>query len=132
MEIINKILKTLVYLSNTYCIIGYAFMSIYLGSISDFDLYLFIVLGEIIVALGYIYLTCLFYKNIKLNKKNDFKIIVISIITTIIETSILIFSYRNYINVISLVIYFLWYCLPKALMLISVKFNELYMNKLKS
>lgn len=123
MKIINNILKTLVYLSNTYCIVGYAFMSIYLGSISDFDLYLFIVLGEIIVVLGYIYLTYLFYKNTKLNKKNDLKIIVISIITIIFETSILIYPYMCASGIFP-EINFLWYCLPKALMLISIKFNE--------
>ena len=132
MKIINNILKTLVYLSNTFFIISYLFLFICSRALSNFDSYIFIALGEIIVVLGYIYLTYLFYKNIHLNKKNDLKIIVISIITIIIETSILIFSYRNYINIISLVIYSLWYCLPKALMLISVKFNELYINKLKS
>ena len=131
MKIINNILKTLVYLSNTFFIISYIFLFICSRALSNFDSYIFIALGEIIVVLGYIYLTYLFYKNIKLNKKNELKIIVISIITIIIETSILIYPYMCASGIFP-EINFLWYCLPKALMLISIKFNELYMNKLRS
>ncbi|MGL5651706.1 MAG: hypothetical protein ACRDDE_08115 [Paraclostridium sp.] len=123
MKIINNILKTLVYLSNTFFIISYIFLFICSRALSNFDSYLFIALGEIIVVLGYIYLTYLFYKNIHLNKKNDLKIIIISIITTIIETSILIYPYMCASGIFP-EINFLWYCLPKALMLISIKFNE--------
>ncbi len=131
MKIINNILKTLVYLSNTFFIISYIFLFICSRALSNFDSYLFIALGEIIVVLCYIYLTYLFYKNIKLNKKNDLKIIVISIITIIIETSILIYPYMCASGIFP-EINFLWYCLPKALMLISINFNKSYMKKFKN
>ncbi|UOW69529.1 hypothetical protein [Paraclostridium bifermentans] len=131
MKIINNILKTLVYLSNTFFIISYIFLFICSRALSNFDSYIFIALGEIIVVLGYIYLTYLFYKNIKLNKKNELKIIVISIITIIIETSILIYPYMCASGIFP-EINFLWYCLPKALMLLSINFNKSYMKKFKN
>ena len=131
MKIINNILKTLVYLSNTFFIISYLFLFICSRALSNFDSYIFIALGEIIVVLGYIYLTYLFYKNIHLNKKNDLKIIVISIITIIIETSILIYPYMCASGIFP-EINFLWYCLPKALILISINFNKSYMKKFKN
>lgn len=128
MKIINNILKTIVYLINSIGIFYFICVSIisygYGCSIKDS-----ITLS--MLAILYIYLTYLFYKNTFLNEENIFKIIILIIISIIM----LAWMFIDMNNISSFAPTFsatlIFYC-PYVILLISVKFNELYMKKLKN
>ncbi|WP_250675732.1 hypothetical protein LZ906_017025 (plasmid) [Paraclostridium ghonii] len=130
MKIINNILKTLVYLRNLSWIFIYIFIVMYSLSISLYGNIEYII-GLCILDILYIYLTYLFYKNTSLNKKNNSKIFKIATINIIIE-SILYTSMSKSMYSILTIPFFLFYFLPYIILLVSVKFNELYMEKLKN
>lgn len=130
MEIINKILKTLVYLRNLLLILMYIFIVMYSLSISlKGDLEYIISLCALTIL--YIYLTYLFYKNTSLNKKNKFKILIIATINISIESIIYICINQSMYSILKIQ-FFLFYFLPYIILLQSIKFNEIYMKKLKS
>lgn len=127
MKIINNILKIIVYLSNTFFILMYMVLLVYLFTYFEKgDTKGIIELS--ISAILYIYLTYLFCINTTLNKKNDFKV-------NIIATSILILKGVSYIlqcqslYSIFTIPFFLWGYLPNIFLLISIKFNTLYNKK---
>ncbi|MFR6019212.1 MAG: hypothetical protein ACLUG9_16845 [Paraclostridium sordellii] len=138
MKIINNILKSLVYLINLLWIFYNSFWIILAFALFDFDIedIPFLILQSILVIL-YIYLTYLFYKNIVLSNENTLRIIKISIINIIISIINIIISGIIYtlqcksIYIIFTGVFFVFYCLPIVILLISIKFNELYMKKLK-
>lgn len=131
MKIINNILKSLVYLINLLWIFYNSFWIILAFALFDFDIedIPFLILQSILVIL-YIYLTYLFYKNIVLSNENTLRIIKISIINIIISGIIYTLQCKS-IYIIFTGVFFVFYCLPIVMLLISIKFNELYMKKLK-
>lgn len=131
MKIINNILKSLVYLINLLWIFYNSFWIILAFALFDFDIedIPFLILQSILVIL-YIYLTYLFYKNIVLSNENTLRIIKISIINIIISGIIYTLQCKS-IYIIFTGVFFVFYCLPIVILLISIKFNELYMKKLK-
>lgn len=131
MKIINNILKSLVCLINLSCIFYNSFWIILAFALFDFDIedIPFLILQSILV-ISYIYLTYLFYKNIVLSNENNLKIIKISIINIIISGIMYTLQCKS-IYIIFTGVFFVFYCLPIVILLISIKFNELYMKKLK-
>lgn len=129
MKIINNILKSLVYLINLSCIFYNSFWIILAFALFDFDIedIPFLILQSILVIL-YIYLTYLFYKNIVLSNENNLKIIKISIINIMISGIMYTLQCKS-IYYIFTEMFFVFYCLPIVILLISIKFNELYMKK---
>lgn len=129
MKIINNILKSLVYLINLLWIFYNSFWIILAFGLLDIANIPFLILQSILVIL-YIYLTYLFYKNIVLSNENTLRIIKISIINIIISGIIYTLQCKS-IYIIFTGVFFVFYCLPIVILLISIKFNELYMKKLK-
>lgn len=129
MKIINNILKSLVYLINLLWIFYNSFWIILAFGLLDIANIPFLILQSILVIL-YIYLTYLFYKNIVLSNENTLRIIKISIINIIISGIIYTLQCKS-IYIIFTGVFFVVYCLPIVILLISIKFNELYMKKLK-
>ena len=126
MKIINNILKSLVCLINLSWIFYNSFWIILAFASFDFDIedIPFLILQSILVIL-YIYLTYLFYKNIVLSNENNLKIIKISIINIIISGILYTIQCKS-IYYIFTGVFFVFYCLPILILLISIKFNELY------
>ncbi|XTR39267.1 hypothetical protein ACQQ2T_15540 (plasmid) [Paraclostridium tenue] len=126
MKIINNILKSLVCLINLSWIFYNSFWIILAFASFDFDIedIPFLILQSILVIL-YIYLTYLFYKNIVLSNENNLKIIKISIINIIISGILYTIQCKS-IYYIFTGVFFVFYCLPIVILLISIKFNELY------
>lgn len=130
MKLVNNILKTLVYLRNLLLILIYIFIVMYSLSISlKGDIEYIISLCALTIL--YIYLTYLFYKNTSLNKKNKLKILIIATINISVESIIYICINQSMYSILKIP-FFLFYFLPYIILLISVKFNELYMKKLKN
>lgn len=129
MKIINNILKSLVCLINLSWIFYNSFWIILSFDSFDIEYIHFLILQSILVIL-YIYLTYLFYKNIVLSNENNLKIIKISIINIIISGILYTIQCKS-IYYIFTGVFFVFYCLPIVILLISIKFNELYMKKLK-
>lgn len=126
MKIINNILKTIVYLTNSFCVFYFIVCAMLLY---EFNITYSITLS--MIAILYIYLTYLFCKNTFLNEENFFKISISIIISIIMLVSI--FIDINHISPHSISLYgALTLCSPYVILLISVKFNELYMKKLKN
>ena len=126
MKIIYNILKSLVCLINLSWIFYNSFWIILAFASFDFDIedIPFLILQSILVIL-YIYLTYLFYKNIVLSNENNLKIIKISIINIIISGILYTIQCKS-IYYIFTGVFFVFYCLPIVILLISIKFNELY------
>lgn len=130
MKLVNNILKTLVYLRNLLLILIYIFIVMYSLSISlKGDIEYIISLCALTIL--YIYLTYLFYKNTSLNKKNKLKILIIATINISVESIIYICINQSMYSILKIP-FFLFYFLPYIILLISVKFNELDMKKLKN
>ena len=126
MKIINNILKSLVYLINLLWIFYNSFWIILAFALLDIANIPFLILQSILVIL-YIYLTYLFYKNIVLSNENTLRIIKISIINIIISGIIYTLQCKS-IYIIFTGVFFVFYCLPNVILLISIKFNELYIK----
>lgn len=124
MKIINNILKSLVCLINLSWIFYNSFWIILSFDSFDIEYIHFLILQSILVIL-YIYLTYLFYKNIVLSNENNLKIIKISIINIIISGILYTIQCKS-IYYIFTGVFFVFYCLPIVILLISIKFNELY------
>lgn len=130
MKLVNNILKTLVYLRNLLLILIYIFIVMYSLSISlKGDIEYIISLCALTIL--YIYLTYLFYKNTSLNKKNKLKILIIATINISVESIIYICINQSMYSILKIP-FFSFYFLPYIILLISVKFNELDMKKLKN
>ena len=123
MKIINYILKTLVYLVNLFFILIYLLLVGYSLEISLDGILIVLVILEVL----YIYLTYLFYKNTSLNKKNDYKIIIVVTISIIIAAILSTFINKSILTMS----FFLFHCLPYIILIISMQFNKLCMKKLK-
>lgn len=124
MKIINYILKTLVYLVNLFFILIYLLLVGYSLEISLDGILIVLVILEVL----YIYLTYLFYKNTSLNKKNDYKIIIVVTISIIIAAILSTFINKSILTMS----FFLFHCLPYIILIISMQFNKLCMKKLKN
>lgn len=130
MKIINNVLKAIVFLINS-CFIFFNSVGDIVAVIYFEQEYIHLITGEIILLILYIYLTYLFYRNTILNEPNNFKISIISIIAIILGGILYTIQCKS-IYIILTKVFFVFYCLPIVILLISVKFNELYMKKLKN
>ncbi|GIM32239.1 hypothetical protein [Paraclostridium bifermentans] len=130
MKIINNILKAIVYLMNSIGIFYFICAAIISYGYDEYGCYIKDSIMLSILAILYIYLTYLFYKNTFLNEENIFEIIILIIISIIM----LVWMFIDMNNISSFAPTFsdtlIFYC-PYVILLVSVKFNKLYMKKLK-